>query len=168
MDRGAWQATVHGVARVKHDTASKPPPELLFPLSSLAPECHMLFFSPSLWVERSATGGLVRKGQRRPFWVHLPLSSAPCDHIQAVSSWTESKRRAARERRWVFRCCELQAPWLLGDFRGVTLEEESATHSSSLAENLTDRGVYRGIQLMGITESNATERRHRHAVSVET
>ena len=26
MDRGAWQATVHGVARVGHDLASKPPP----------------------------------------------------------------------------------------------------------------------------------------------
>ena len=26
MDRGAWQATVHGVARVRHDLAAKPPP----------------------------------------------------------------------------------------------------------------------------------------------
>ena len=25
MDREAWQATVHGVARVGHDLASKPP-----------------------------------------------------------------------------------------------------------------------------------------------
>ena len=25
MDRGAWQATVHGVARVRHDLAFKPP-----------------------------------------------------------------------------------------------------------------------------------------------
>ena len=25
MDRGAWQATVHGVARVRHDLVSKPP-----------------------------------------------------------------------------------------------------------------------------------------------
>ena len=25
MDRGAWWATVHGVARVRHDLASKPP-----------------------------------------------------------------------------------------------------------------------------------------------
>ena len=25
MDRGAWQATVHGVARVTHDLATKPP-----------------------------------------------------------------------------------------------------------------------------------------------
>ena len=26
MDRGAWQATVHGVTRVRHDLASKPLP----------------------------------------------------------------------------------------------------------------------------------------------
>jgi len=26
MDRGAWQATVHGVARVEHDLATKPLP----------------------------------------------------------------------------------------------------------------------------------------------
>ena len=26
MDRGAWQATVHGVTRVGHELATKPPP----------------------------------------------------------------------------------------------------------------------------------------------
>ena len=26
MDRGVWQATVHGVARVGHDLLTKPPP----------------------------------------------------------------------------------------------------------------------------------------------
>ena len=26
LDRGAWQATVHGIARVGHDLATKPPP----------------------------------------------------------------------------------------------------------------------------------------------
>ena len=26
MDREAWQATVHGVARVRHDLVTKPPP----------------------------------------------------------------------------------------------------------------------------------------------
>ena len=26
MDRGAWQTTVHGVARVRHDLVIKPPP----------------------------------------------------------------------------------------------------------------------------------------------
>ena len=29
MDRGAWQATVHGVARVRHNLAAKPLPRPL-------------------------------------------------------------------------------------------------------------------------------------------
>jgi len=28
MNRGAWRATVHGVTRVRHDLATKPPPHL--------------------------------------------------------------------------------------------------------------------------------------------
>ena len=28
MDKGAWQATIHGVTRVRHDLATKPPPPL--------------------------------------------------------------------------------------------------------------------------------------------
>ena len=28
MDRGAWWSTVHGVTRVRHNLATKPPPEL--------------------------------------------------------------------------------------------------------------------------------------------
>ena len=28
MDRGAWQATVHGFARVGHDLVNKPPPAM--------------------------------------------------------------------------------------------------------------------------------------------
>ena len=29
LDRGAWQATVHGVARVRHDLVTKPPPAFI-------------------------------------------------------------------------------------------------------------------------------------------
>ena len=28
MDRGAWRATFHGVARVRHNLATKPPPRI--------------------------------------------------------------------------------------------------------------------------------------------
>ena len=28
MDREAWQATIHGVSRVRHDLVTKPPPPL--------------------------------------------------------------------------------------------------------------------------------------------
>ena len=38
MDRGAWQATVHGVARVRHDSATKPPQA---PRSSLYSWLHI-------------------------------------------------------------------------------------------------------------------------------
>ena len=31
MDRGAWWATVHGVARVGHDLETKPPPKTISP-----------------------------------------------------------------------------------------------------------------------------------------
>ena len=30
MDRGAWQATIHGVVRVGHDLATKPPLRIMF------------------------------------------------------------------------------------------------------------------------------------------
>ena len=30
MDRGSWQATVPGVARVRHDLATEPPPSAFF------------------------------------------------------------------------------------------------------------------------------------------
>ena len=33
MDRGTWQATVHGVARVEHDLATNPPPIFLLSVS---------------------------------------------------------------------------------------------------------------------------------------
>ena len=30
MDRGAWWATVHGVARVRHNLATRPPPHIVY------------------------------------------------------------------------------------------------------------------------------------------
>ena len=41
MDRGAWQATVHGVSRVNHDLVTKPPPPIylyLYLISSISLE----------------------------------------------------------------------------------------------------------------------------------
>ena len=35
MDRGAWQATVHGIARVRHDLVTKPLPPTVFMLMKL-------------------------------------------------------------------------------------------------------------------------------------
>ena len=45
MDRGAWQATVHGVARVRHDLVTKPPPP---------PPCGMIKgLGSSFWSPRT-------------------------------------------------------------------------------------------------------------------
>jgi len=41
VDRGAWQATVHGVTRVGHDLATKPPPPSLSYLHTLCLLCLM-------------------------------------------------------------------------------------------------------------------------------
>ena len=41
MDRGAWQATVHGVARVGHDLATKPTPPTSS-LTSIIKDYHQL------------------------------------------------------------------------------------------------------------------------------
>ena len=35
MDRGAWQATVHGITRVGHDLVTKPPPPPYTKVNSL-------------------------------------------------------------------------------------------------------------------------------------
>ena len=42
MDRGTWQATVHGVAIVSHNLATKPPPHSLI-------YCIRTFFGKTLW-----------------------------------------------------------------------------------------------------------------------
>ena len=42
MDRGAWQATVHGVLRVRHNLATKPLPFLLFTFSHCLPPFPLL------------------------------------------------------------------------------------------------------------------------------
>ena len=38
MDKGAWQGRVDGIARVRHDLVTKPPPPVLTFCEDLAPE----------------------------------------------------------------------------------------------------------------------------------
>ena len=38
MDKGAWKATVHGVARVGHDLATTPPPPPPAPFLDYSPK----------------------------------------------------------------------------------------------------------------------------------
>ena len=59
MDRGAWQATVHGVTRVRHDLVTKPPPpaHLAQICRIVVPQCECQHLpshvsgrrEPSLW-----------------------------------------------------------------------------------------------------------------------
>ena len=50
VDRGAWQATVHGVTRVRHDLAIKPPPyPLQFFKSSLFSSRNPSMTTPAHW-----------------------------------------------------------------------------------------------------------------------
>ena len=44
MDRGAWLATVHGVSRVGHDSATKPPPPPPYTLYlRTSPSCSSIY-----------------------------------------------------------------------------------------------------------------------------
>ena len=46
MDRGAWRAIVHGVTRVRHDLATKPPPlSLVYERLLLHVSCFSLYIS---------------------------------------------------------------------------------------------------------------------------
>ena len=49
MDRGAWQATVHGITRVGHDLATKPPPPHCDPEDSVYYPCRWCVANPSPW-----------------------------------------------------------------------------------------------------------------------
>ena len=47
MDRGAWQALVHGVTRIGHDLAIKPPPHIFLYGASLV--AQMVKNPPAMW-----------------------------------------------------------------------------------------------------------------------
>ena len=66
MDRGAWWATVHGVARVVHDCVTKLPPP---------PEVKL----------RETSGG---KGQVSPVHHHVPSPGpGPQEALESSSEW---------------------------------------------------------------------------------
>ena len=49
MDRGAWRATVHGITRVGHDLATKPPPLHCDPEDFVYYPCRWRVANPSPW-----------------------------------------------------------------------------------------------------------------------
>ena len=74
VDRGAWQATVHGVARVEHDLATTPPP---------------LYFS-NCPVRMSPGALLKRRVPGHVRWTRIPTSG------YGEFAWKNSARRACR------------------------------------------------------------------------
>ena len=77
VDRGAWWATVHGVARVKHDLATKPPPSHL-----LTRLCCSFALSPVLTF-------LCHIAEPGPQIILLrdPCQLTPCEHLQWRHWW---------------------------------------------------------------------------------
>ena len=67
MDRGAWQVTVHGVARVRHDLATKP-------LKYLREEFGLIFF----WI--------WNHGEDRPPHMQFGLH-CPTTHLTVTVGW---------------------------------------------------------------------------------
>ena len=70
MERGAWQATVHGIARVRRDLATKPPTMLHSHCSEARGFCSLLFHSET---QANGTNYLLQYCQlprpiERGFW----------------------------------------------------------------------------------------------------
>ena len=74
MDRGAWQATVHGTARVRHNLATEPPPP-----------CHP---SPDLHYQKSLRNfNLIKWGHRKPQMMGFPLSPMWTNYLEQINLW---------------------------------------------------------------------------------
>ena len=77
MDRGAWRATVHGVARVGHDLVTKLPPCRLD--CEIPPPADALHTHSALFLEGSS-------------WGSPPLLDAPASPPQALRSQRQARR----------------------------------------------------------------------------
>ena len=67
MDRGAWQATVHEVARIQHDIATKPPPSICGGMGAVEKRKHMrtlyTFCIIFLYTHKSSKNKSINKKQ---------------------------------------------------------------------------------------------------------
>ena len=94
MDRGAWQATVHGITRVRHNLATKPPPVLIiFHLT-------LQLFSPHFFNWLGAPGGwpMLDYIDKIPW---LLISSK----VELVGN---QDRRSERKTKWDQGICSLK------------------------------------------------------------
>ena len=84
MDTGAWWAIVHGVERVRHDLATKPPPPSLAKVRVLVVQSCLAFCDPmECGLPGSSVHGILQA--RILEWVAIPFSrgsSQPRDRAQ--------------------------------------------------------------------------------------
>ena len=74
MDRGAWRATVHGTARVRHNLATKPPPP-----------CHP---SLALHYKKSLRNfSLIKWGDRKLQMMGFSLSPTWTNYLEQINLW---------------------------------------------------------------------------------
>ena len=77
MDRGAWQATVHGVIRVRYDLATKPPP----PYTSTSSISKL---NPFLWGRKESD---TTEHARMECLKNAYAICTLCRHCYALSQW---------------------------------------------------------------------------------
>ena len=82
MDKGAWQASVHGVVRVGHDLVTKPPSQCILPHASACLLSHFshvqLFVTPRTV---ACQAPLSMGFPRQEYWSELPFFSCIFSHI---------------------------------------------------------------------------------------
>ena len=101
MERGAWRATVHGVARVRHDLAARPPQERIL---------HWVMrVGWLIWLDEGQGQAWLKPSEVSSFQVStLPSDPAPprgsLDAHPALGSWlSESREMSDRQgsSRWL-------------------------------------------------------------------
>ena len=117
MDRGACQATVHGVARVGHDLVTKPPPREPVGVSDA------VLFTTCIQSGPPGKSWENTNGSEQLLWNVVKLSRK----ILGYSSVSAVKSLPARL------CNAMQKAWVQSLGQEDPLEEETATHASTLA-----------------------------------
>ena len=88
MDRGAWQALVHGVARIGRDLATKPPPAVYFSVQT----GKVLWLKQGTINSHSASTGIAWDCSRQTETYHRPVyaelfSAAQHHSLLLYSPW---------------------------------------------------------------------------------
>ena len=74
MCRNAWQTTVHGVRRVRHNLVTKPPSPLGLMDTRCAPSLFVYWLPPGMWWRSLASVCSCTNWKIRVMWIHLTLT----------------------------------------------------------------------------------------------